>query len=240
MALTSAKRKEMENVVYATMNALDPSKTNTNRYKELFSKMSDAQFDKYFKTIFADEDLYLTLDVVDFEHSVTFECIEKASQVLNVPLTEYVAMPYVNHDKENPVVTKQRVIVGYLHLKRMQQMLSKKNSTSTEIGMRSALTGQVTGHDKSARISDSETSCLSTVGADYALRELMGPRSDDKVMKAQMYSDIATKGYCSIEDLSNRLENKTSLNTTDVYLISMGLKSDLVTKGLVLNKTLKD
>lgn len=240
MALTKQKRKDMETLVYNTFNALDPSKTNTNKYKAMFSKMSDAQFDSYFKSIFNDENMFLVLDVVDFEHALTIENVVAASKVLNIPLTEKVAMPFVNHDKENPVVTKSEVIVGYLHLKRMQQMLSKKNTTSTEIGIRSALTGQVTGHDKNGRISDAETACLSTIGAEYALKEFMGPRSDDKHMKAQMYSDISTKGYCSFEDLASRPENKTSLMTTDTYLIGMGIKSDLITKGLALNKTLND
>lgn len=240
MALTKQKRKDMETLVYNTFSALDPSGTNTNKYKALFSKMSDAQFDKYFKTIFDNDDIYLVLDVVDFEHALTIDNINKAAKVLNIPLTERVAMPFVNHDTKNPVVTKSEVIVGYLHLKRMQQMLSKKNTTSTEIGIRSALTGQVSGHDKNGRISDSETSCLSTIGAEYALREFMGPRSDDKVMKAQMYTDIATKGYCSIDDLSSNPTNKTSLKTTDTYLIGMGIKSDLITKGLALPKTLDE
>jgi len=240
MALTTQKRKEMETLIYSTFTALDPSGTNTNKYKAMFSKMSDAQFDSYFKTLFANDDIYLVLDVVDFEHALTIEDLTKAARVLNIPLTERVAMPFVNMDKDNPPVTKSEVIVGYLHLKRMQQMLSKKNTTSTEISVRSALTGQVTGHDKNGRISDSETSCLSTIGADYALREFMGPRSDDKVMKAQMYSDIATKGYCSLEDLTYNPLNKTSLRTTDAYLIGMGIKSDLITKGLALPKTLDD
>jgi len=240
MALTKQKRKDMEMLIYNVFTALDPSGTNTNKYKALFSKMTDAQFDSYFKKIFNNDDIYLVLDVVDFEHALTIESVKKAAGVLNIPLTETVAMPFVNHDKERPTTTPGEVIVGYLHLKRMQQMLSKKNSTSTEIGTRSALTGQVTNHDKNARISDSETACLTTIGADMALREFMGPRSDDKYMKAQMYSDISTKGYVSIDDLSNRVENKVSLNTADTYLIGMGIKSDLVTDGLVLNKTLKD
>lgn len=240
MALTKQKRAEMEALIYNVFTALDPTNTNTNKYKAMFSKMSDAQFDAYFKTIFKNDDIYLVLDVVDFENTLSIDAVKKAAGILKVPLTERVAMPFANHDKNNPVVTKNEVIVGYLHLKRMQQMLSKKNTTSTEIGVRSALTGQVTAHDKNARISDAETSCLSTIGADMALREFMGPRSDDKFMKAQMYSDIATKGYVSLEDLSSKAENKVSLNTTDTYLIGAGIKSDLVTKGLVLNKTLND
>ena len=240
MAITKAKRTSMENLIYSVFTALDPTKSNTDKYKALFSKMSDAQFDAYFKKLFADENAYLLFDVVDFEHATSFENIQKAADILKIPLMEYVAMPHINMDKDNPVITKHRVIVGYLHLKRMQQLLSKKNATSTDIGSRSALTGQVVNHDKNGRISDAETSSLSAIGADYALKELLGPRADDKVMKSQMYADISTKGYVSIEDLPNRVENKVSLNTTDTYLIGMGIKSDLITEGLVLNKTLNE
>ena len=230
----------METLIYSVFDALDPSKTNSTKYKTMFSKMSDAQFDAYFKKLFSNDNLYLLLDVVDFEHSTSFENIQKAADILKVPLMEYVAMPFVNMDKDNPVTTKHKVIVGYLHLKRMQQLLSKKNATSTDISSRSALTGQVVNNDKNGRISDAETSSLSVIGADYALRELLGPRSDDKAMKMQMYADISNKGYVSIEDLPNRVENKVSLNTTDVYLLGMGIKSDLITDGLVLNKTLNE
>jgi hypothetical protein len=34
--------------------------------------------------------------------------------------------------------------------------------------------------------------------------------------------------------------NKTTLNTVDVYLLGMGLNSDLVTKGLMTKKTLDE
>lgn len=240
MAITKQKRLLMETTIYKTFDALDPSGTNSKKYKAMFKEMNDAKFEKFFKDLFADENKYLIYDVVDFEYPLKIENVKKAADYLGVPITEYVAMPFVNKDKENPAVTKTPAVVGYLHLKRMQQMLSKKNSTSTEIAERSAMTGQVTGHDKNARITDAETYVLSSIEADDVLRELMGPRSDDRHMKSKMYSDISTKGYCSLNSLPNHVENKTSLNTIDVYMIGMGLKSDMVTKGLEVVKTLDD
>ena len=127
----------------------------------------------------------------------------------------------------------------YLHIKRMQQILSKKNSTSTDITSRSALTGQVVAKDKNARISDQETFSMVTIDAIDTLRELMGPRADDTTMKTAMYSEIAKKGYVSIDELSSNVDNKTTLNTIDVHLLGMGIKSDLVTKSLALSRTLK-
>jgi hypothetical protein len=58
-------------------------------------------------------------------------------------------------------------------------------------------------------------------------------------MKNEMMHDIATKGYVRYDDLTNDVENKTTLNTVNTYLLGMGLSSDLVTTGLMLPKTLK-
>ena len=71
------------------------------------------------------------------------------------------------------------------------------------------------------------------------MREFCGPRADDLVMQNEMLDKIATDGYVDLNALTDKVENKTTLNTLDVYLISMGLKSDLVTEGLLLKKTIR-
>lgn len=240
MAFNKSKRIKMESLIYDVFSALDPTNANTDKYKAMFKKMSDAEFENFFKRLFKDEDSYLILEVVDYERDVTIEGIEKAAKILGVPLFEKIAMPSLNGDKNNPIVTKQPAPVGYLHIKRMQQVLSKKNSMSTDADERSALTGQVIGHDKNARGSDVENFSLVTLGADNALREFLGPRADDPVMKAQMMSEISKKGYVSLAELTSDVKNKTTLNTVDVFMTSMGIKTDLVTKGLALNKTLSE
>lgn len=240
MVFNKSKRIKMESLIYDVFSALDPTNANTDKYKAMFKKMSDAEFENFFKRLFKDEDAYLILEVVDYERDVTIEGIEKAAKILGVPLFEKIAMPSLNGDKNNPIVTKQPAPVGYLHIKRMQQVLSKKNSMSTDSDERSALTGQVIGHDKNARGSDVENFSLVTLGADNALKEFLGPRADDPVMKAQMMSEISKKGYVSLSELTSDVKNKTTLNTVDVFMTSMGIKTDLVTKGLALNKTLTE
>ena len=240
MVFNKSKRIKMESLIYDVFSALDPTNANTDKYKAMFKKMSDAEFENFFKRLFKDEDAYLILEVVDYERDVTIEGIEKAAKILGVPLFEKIAMPSLNGDKNNPIVTKQPAPVGYLHIKRMQQVLSKKNSMSTDSDERSALTGQVIGHDKNARGSDVENFSLVTLGADNALKEFLGPRAHDPVMKAQMMSEISKKGYVSLSELTSDVKNKTTLNTVDVFMTSMGIKTDLVTKGLALNKTLTE
>lgn len=234
------KRKKMEKLIYDFFTAIDPSGSNTKRYKEMFSAMTDKAFDTYFKLFFEDEKAYLILDIVDYEHTITMEMIQKAAKVLGIPLFENVYSPHLSMDKQHVVVTKEPVPVGYINIKRTQQTIAKKNGISTNIDSRSALTAQVTGADKNGRESDLENIMLQSMGLDACLAELNGPRADDMVMKQQMLRDISLNGYATLSGLDNNVNNKTTLRTVDTFLLGMGLKSDLVTKGLMLPKELKE
>lgn len=238
--ISEEKRKEMEKLIYDFFNAMDKSGTNTKKYKEMFEGMSDAEFDKFFKEFFKDEDAYLTLDIVDYEHTINMDDLERGSKVLDVPLYERVSLPHISMDKGKVISTPYEVPVGYVHIKRTQQTVAKKNGISTNIDARSALTAQVTGADKNGRESDLENSMLTISGFNEVLRELNGPRSDDMVMKNEMYRDIALNGYTRLDSLTDNVENKTTLNTVNVFLLGMGINSDLVTPGLMLKNTIKE
>lgn len=240
MAIDSTKRKKMESTIYAVFDKLDPTGTNTNKYRAYFSSMSDAQFDTFFKQFFKNDKEYLTLDIVEYERGLTMDSIEAAAKVLNIPLFEDLYMPHLTMDKDNVVCAKYPCATGYLNIKRPQQMVHKKNGVSISNNKRSALTGQVTASDKNGRESDMENSMLLAVGCHNILREFNGPRADDMVMKTQMNTAINTNGYVSLDQLDNDPSNKVALNTIDVFMIGMGLKSDLVTPGLMLKKTIKD
>ena len=47
--MTPQKREEMETLIYNFFSAFDKTETNTKHYQDMFSKMSDAQFNKWFK-----------------------------------------------------------------------------------------------------------------------------------------------------------------------------------------------
>lgn len=110
----------------------------------------------------------------------------------------------------------------------------KKNGMSITSDQRSAFTGQVTGGDKNGRESDLENCMLVSLGMEKTLKELNGPRADDLVMKKEMLQNIASKGYVQLGELTDNLENKTTLNTINTFFLGMGLKTDLLTKGLKL------
>lgn len=238
--MTPQKREEMETLIYNFFSAFDKTETNTKHYQDMFSKMSDTQFDKWFKDFFDNPKAYLVLNICDYENTIQLDDIEDAAKVLNIPLFETVYMPYVTMNKKKTIATPIPVPVGYLNIKRTQQTISKKNGLSTSIDTRSALTAQVTGADKNGRESDLENTMLASLGMVNTMRELNGPRADDMSMKNQMLHDIALNGYVKLEDLDDDVENKTTLNTVNVFLLGMGLDSDLVTRGLMLPASLKD
>jgi DNA-directed RNA polymerase beta subunit len=74
-------------------------------------------------------------------------------------------------------------------------------------------------------------------GAKKAVKEFMSFRSDDSTMKEDAYNQIRQNGYVEMAQLPDSVDNKTTLNTLDAYLISMGIKSDIVSAGYVLRTT---
>lgn len=238
--MNKAKRKEMEDLIYTFFDLFDPTGRNTEYYRNLFNNMSDGQFDQYFKLLFEQDDPYLTATMVDYENPVLIENIEKAAKYLEVPLFERVVLPYASEDPDNPVITKHECLVGYLNIKRLQQINFKKLGLSTDASERNMVTGQVTGHDKNSRNSDQETIALLTVGANVSLKELMSMRADDMVMKAEMNKKIARDGYVAMEELTDKLSNKTTLNSAAVFFIGAGLMTDLVMNDYFLPKSLDE
>ena len=238
--MNKAKRKEMEELIYNFFDLFDPTGRNTEYYRNKFNNMDDGQFDKYFKLLFEQDDPYLTATMVDYENPLKKENIEKAAKFLDVPLFEKVVLPYASTDPNNPIITKHECLVGYLNIKRLQQINFKKLGLSTDISERNMITGQVSGHDKNSRNSDQETIALLTVGANTSLKELMSMRADDMVMKAEMNKAIARDGYVAMNDLTDKLSNKTTLNSAAVFFIGAGLMTDLVMNDYFLPKTLDE
>ena len=238
--MTPAKRKEMENLIYNFFDLFDPTGRNTEYYRNKFKGMNDSQFDRYFKLLFEQDDPYLTATMVDYENPIQIENVEKAAEFLNVPLFERVVLPYASEDPDNPIITKHECLVGYLNIKRLQQINFKKLGLSTDASERNMITGQVTGHDKNSRNSDQETIALLTVGANTALKELMSMRADDMVMKSEMNKKISRDGYVAMNELTDKLSNKTTLNSAAVFFIGAGLMTDLVMNDYFLPKSLED
>ena len=239
--LSKATRKEMENLVYAVFGKMGKcGQANVQKFRTLFAKMNDKQFEQYAVNMFNDHRLFHILDMQTYKSEPSYDEVDAAAKVLGISLYEYVACPFMSDDPEKPFITPRPVPVGYDHIKRLQQMKRKKNASATNIDQRDMKTDQVSGHDKAGRTSDMEVYAMSTYGADAALKEFMSFRADDMTMKNEAYSKIYNEGYLDMNELPDDVSNKKTLNTANVYLISMGLMSDLVSKGYILKDVLDE
>lgn len=202
---------------------------NAERYRKKWEAMSDQQFTKMMEALRDNPDKQLVyFEVIEFDRDLKLHNIERCADFMRVPLYEYVAIPDVNGDPNNVVVTPEPVPVGYAHYKRMQQTVLKKNSTSIHVHKKNPKTGQVVSSDKTARNTDVETYALMSIGAKQALREFMGPRADDPVMESEMYTAISNDGYVELNSLTSNPENKVAVNTLNVYFLMQGFVTNLV------------
>lgn len=230
MASIKQKRKHVMDELKLMYNELDPSGTNTERLMKEWGSLSDEEFAKKFeKFINDDSQKGFYLEIVEFERDLSLENVMSCAEKLGIPLFEYVALPHINgNSDEDVVVTPEPVPVGYIHPKRMQQLLIKKNTGSISISKRNHKTGQTIGEDKNATNSNVETYSLVATGSKEALREIMGPRADNMKAKNEMYSAIQRDGFVSLNELSNNQEDKVALNTLDIYFMLQGFRTNLV------------
>jgi hypothetical protein len=236
--LMDDKRKKIEDLIYKTFNLLDLTGLNTKKYKEYFKKMTDKDFSKWLNGFLSSDD-YLQLEVLPYKNEPSFDDIEKAAAFLKVPLEEYVYYKHEGSSDGTPVRSRDKVCTGYISVRRLQQILSKKNSYTTDISKRSSMFGTVSGESQIARESDAETNSLITLGADITLKELLSERADNTNRKTLMYNTIARDGFVRQKDLDvvEDLADKTTLNTFEVYLVGSGLETDLLGEDKLLYAT---
>jgi hypothetical protein len=237
MASLREKRKRIEELVLETVRRIDNSKMdNFKRYEAMFKFMNDADFEKWASSMGKKLDDTIQMFQLPFEE-MKLSQIKDAAEYLKIPLEEYIW--FRHHDPEG-IRTKMKVPVGFVHIKRVQQLLAKKNKYALDVEETELKTGQVKGESKVTSVTDPETFALTAINADAALREFLGPRADAQISKNQMYAQISQDGFATLEGLSKDVSQSTTLNTIDTYLLASGIRSDLVTNSLKTNFTIEE
>jgi hypothetical protein len=189
------QRLKAERLIYQVFDAIDPEGTNSDFWKEEFSKMSDEKFKKYISGNFP---FYYQTGAFK---EPSMEQINNGLKVLNVPLLEPIYMPYKYKDKDgNPIKSKECLVI-YTHIKRMKQLLTKKNGMSIDTKTRDMKTGLLTGIDKNGKESDHEFESLALSGLYNTMKEFSRSRADSMEDKSVMNNEIKMLGKVSLKDL---------------------------------------
>jgi len=228
-------RKEVEELIYKTLDAVDPSEQNSSFYKEKFAKMNDDEFMQFFK-----QDFSVKFQMKLFEIEPKMGQIKKALDILNVPLMEKLNMPFIYRNKQGVPVKSEESMVIYVPIKKLKQFISKKNSMSTNISKRDMKTGLLLDIDKNGNTSDREMECLAVMGLYSTINELSTYRADAMEAKTEFYNSINTTGMVSQKDIKVLKDDSLSRNLLNTYLIGAILNSNLVNEEDYLPSTLKD
>ena len=177
----TAQRKKAEALIYKFFDAIDPTKANSNFYKEMFSKMSDNQFMEFCK-----RRLPFRLQTTAFDRELNpTKCIN-ALKAINVPVLEKIKLPSIYTNSDGVAVnSNNEAMVGYLNLKKLKQLVTKKSGYNTDITVRNPKTGAIVGNSKGVE-SDRELESLVLQNMDATIKEFTRAKADDMEAKNKM------------------------------------------------------
>lgn len=221
--IDSNKRKEVENLIYKVFDTVDKTKTNSDYYREIFSKMNDKEFENFFR-----RRLPLRFHYDIFKVEPKMPDIFDAFKILKKPLIERINLPHVYVNKDGKPVQSQECLVMYLHIKRMKQIVIDKSHVALNTEKRDMKTGLLSGTDKGARESDREFESLAINGLQYTMDEFSRPRADSLKAANEMNSVILSKGTVSDKDISVSKSDNLAKNLLNVYLLGANIHSNLI------------
>lgn len=232
-------RSELEKEIYEWLDDMDPSGKNTARMKQFFAKMDDKKFYKYMDDYFNNDDMYIGVAYEPMNNPVNVPFVEKISKKYNIPLYERVYKPFLTGDTQDPPGTVNDIMVLDYPIKRLKQMVFKKSHTSVSNTKRDARTGQVTGDDKTARVTDVEAFSLIVQELYSSAEAYYGPMSDDTNAQYEMMRRIQRDGEVSLKDLPKENSGKTTMNTINYFMLGSCISTNMIEDtGYVLPATM--
>lgn len=240
MADIHQKRKKIEDRINTVLSLMDPTGINAKKYRNMFQVMTDDDFSKWIKAFLADDKSNIRVDIEEFgKRTMKYENIEKAANAIGVDLFEYVYLPHVSSNKDHPIRTKQPVLVGWLNVKRTQQLVSKKTGLALSDNNRDDVTGALKNDSKGGTTTGIENEVLAGVGATEVISEINGARADNMVEYDNMLTKIAETGSVSLADIKTNVYDKPTVLVADLYFAAMGIKTDLVSESYISAGTVK-
>ena len=223
------QRLECERLIYKVMEILDNPKEhdgdapNVEFWVQKFAKMNDKEFEQY-----VTRPLSLFYQTAGIKREPSMIDIMNALKEIDIPLFEEVYLPYKYKNNEGKPLKTKKAMVLYLHIKRMKQILTKKNGMSIDSKTRNMMTGLLTGVDKNGKESDHEFESLGVSGLNSTMKELSRMRADSMEDKSVMTSTIKTMGQVKLSELPDEKADSLSKNTLSAYFLGAGLFNNLV------------
>lgn len=218
------KRQKVEAHILKYFKKIEPSGYNEKRYKEMFAKMSDKQFDDWMKDI-RDKKIKLVLFTPNLKVVLNIADLRNVAKELGIKLFEKILMT----DKATGLryLTNQEYLIIRLPIRRTRQFLMHKLSVPESDKRLDALTGQVTKPDKASSLSFVEAQFLHGRGLDKTILEFMKVRGGDIHAYAQFKQQLEETGTGSLDSLDANTVARSAV-TLSTILKGMLLDNNFV------------
>ncbi len=203
---------------------IDPGGVNYKRYAEMFNAMNAKQFDKFMITM-RDRKWQFHLIIPNMGPKYNQHDILAAADSVGLEIFHRVWLTDAATGKR--YLTRAKVPVLELPVRRMQQFLDKKLSVADNDRTIDGLTGQVTGDDKAASISGPEIQALHSRGLKSVLDELVTVRGGDIANYGEAKRQMEEQGSASLASLNSNSVSRPAV-ITQVLLEGMHIDSNLV------------
>ena len=104
---------------------------------------------------------------------------------------------------------------------------------------RDEMSGSAKGESRGGTTTGIENELLAGVGADKIISEILGVRGDNVAEYDNMLQAISETGSFRLEDIKTNHYDKPTLLKTDILLMAMGLKTDIVSESYYSTATIR-
>lgn len=218
------KRKKVEDYIQKVMLTMEPGGVNASRYKDMFSKMTDAEFDKFMKDI-RDKKRKLVLYTPNLKVTLQTSNLHKACDLTGAVVFEKITM----YDETTGIsyTTPDEFPILRIPVRRLKQFQMHKMSVPEGDKRTDLITGQVVKPDAAGKFSFPEMQIMHGRGLDNTIIEFMKLRGGDLYAYATMKQSLEETGEFSQKALPNDSISRSAM-TMDLILKCMLLDNNFV------------
>lgn len=218
-------RKQAEAFILEFMRDIEPTGYNAEKYKELFTQMSDKQFDDYMKGLRTGDKQLVVFKPAYKANGISVENNLKIAPKYGLEFFEHLI--FTNNDSGPDYKTPIKYLVVDLPYRRQSQTLVKKISVPDDNKTIDELTYQPTGASKGAKISLPELQVLTGMGLDNTIAELIKYRGGDRGGFNAYNAMFLRYGSANLKTLSNYATGVESTKTLKAFLTAAHISSTI-------------
>lgn len=219
-------RKAAEKEALYFINKFIPGSDNGKITADLFSRMSDDEFEEWIKALEDDKEIMALYAPNLQDETLHMSRIYEVADELEFELFQHLILT----DQQTGQVyrTANKHMVGIVPFRRQVQMLVKKASIPSSNHVIDQRTGQPTGDSKGARLSAPELQVNASKGLHSMIKEMIKCRGGDEAAYLAMNRAIIETGQVSINAIMGEFDSSAKSNKTlSIYLKAQHLDNNL-------------